>query len=80
MSTAEKITAAKFNDVLAAADVLETFSRLSQADQDKFSDWIAKARDDESQWRRLDALVLALRIGPLEPLDRLRPAADAGSG
>jgi len=52
-------------DAMADADVLETFRSLSPIDQQRFSNWITKARDDESHWRRIEALVLALRIGPL---------------
>ena len=56
-------------DVLATYDVLETFRRLAEADQEKFSHWTATARDDESYWIRVEALVLALRTGPLQSPD-----------
>jgi hypothetical protein len=61
----DKITADDLLDTLAAADVLETFLRLPQEEQDNFARWIGKSRDDESHWRRINALVLALRLGPL---------------
>ena len=53
-------------DVLATYDVLETFRRLAESDQERFSRWIGSARDDESYWIRVEALVLALRAGPLQ--------------
>lgn len=66
MSSAEgKITADDLLDTLAAADALEAFLRLPMADQENFSRWIGKARDDESHWRRINALALAIRLGPL---------------
>ena len=61
-----EITADDLLDTLAAADALETFLRLPRADQDKFARWIGKSRDDESHWRRINALALAIRMGPLQ--------------
>ena len=49
---------------LASADALTNFHRLPEAQQDRFIDWINKARDDEAHWRRIDILVLAMRMGP----------------
>jgi hypothetical protein len=51
---------------MAEAGVLERFHQLPEGDQDRFARWIDRARDDESYWRRINALVLALRIGPFE--------------
>lgn len=65
-SDSGKITADDLLDTLAAADALEAFLRLPVADQESFSRWIGKARDDESHWRRINALALAIRLGPLE--------------
>ena len=62
---ANVITADDLLDTLAAADALETFLRLPMEDQDNFARWIGKSRDDESHWRRINALVLAMRMGPL---------------
>jgi ferric-dicitrate binding protein FerR (iron transport regulator) len=67
MSTQEKISTEGMIQAMAAADVLETFCQLPQEDQAKFSRWIGKARDDESHWRRINALLMALRTGPLQP-------------
>ena len=67
MSVTAKITAEDLLDALAAADVLEIFLRLSEAERENFSSWIGKARDDESHWRRIDALVLAMRSSLFQP-------------
>ena len=60
-------------DVLATYDVLETFRRLPETDQERFSRWIGSARDDESYWIRVEALVLALRAGPLQSTEPDNP-------
>ena len=60
-----KITADDLLDTLAAAGVLQTFLHLPKEDQDNFARWIGTARDDESHWRRINALALAMRLGPL---------------
>lgn len=65
MTAAGKITADDLLDTLAAADALETFLHLPREDQDNFAHWIGKARDEESHWRRINALVLAMKIAPL---------------
>lgn len=59
------ITAEDLLNALAEADALETFLRLPPEDQDCFSAWIGKSRNDESHWRRISALVLAMKIAPL---------------
>ncbi len=61
----DKITADDLLDTLAAADVLETFLHLPQEDQDAFARWIGMSRDDESHWRRINALALAMRLCPM---------------
>lgn len=61
----DKITADDLLDTLAAADALETFLHLPPEDQDNFARWIGMSRDDESHWRRINALALAMRLGPL---------------
>lgn len=71
------ITADDLLDTLAAADALETFLRLPREDQDKFARWIGKSKDDASHWRRINALALAIRLGPLQPAQE-RPTAQAG--
>ena len=79
MSGPERINVEELIDVLEAADVLETFCLLPQSDREKFSNWIHKARDNESQWRRVDALVLALKIGPLQPAASPHVGSTAGA-
>ena len=66
MSSPEKITADDLLDAMAEANVLETFLHLPTEDQANFSRWIGTARDDGSHWRRIEALVLALRTGLLD--------------
>lgn len=61
----EPITAEDLLNALAEADALQTFLRLPREDQQIFSHWIGKSRDDESHWRRINALVLAMKIAPL---------------
>lgn len=78
MSTEEKITVEDLLDAMTEADVLETFCQLPQVDQEKFSRWIGKARDDDSHWRRIQALVSALRAGPLQPVAPAKPVSSAG--
>lgn len=65
MSSEEKITADNLLDAMAEADVLEVFCHLPEAAQQEFREWIGKARDNESHWRRIDALVLAMRSSGL---------------
>jgi molybdopterin converting factor small subunit len=54
-------------EAMSEADVLALFQKLPPADRERFSRWIALARDDESLWRRIEIVVMALRMGPLEP-------------
>jgi hypothetical protein len=61
-----------FRDILATFDVLETFELLPKADQERFSLWIENSSNDEARLGRLEAFVLALRLGPLQ--------ADASKG
>lgn len=67
MSTGQELSSHDLLDVLADADVLKTFNRLPVKDQENFARWIGIARDDVAYWRRIDALVLSLRLGPLQP-------------
>lgn len=73
-----KITADDLLDTLAAADALQTFLHLPLEDQESFARWIGKSRDDESHWRRINALVLAMRIGPFERTEAAYPSAQPG--
>lgn len=56
------------NDLLESlriADVWEVFCALPRVNQDEFARWIESAPDQGARWRRIDALVLALRLSPL---------------
>ena len=64
MSSEERITPDDLLDAMAEADVLEVFCHLPEKSQQEFREWIGKSRDNESHWRRIDALVLAMRSGP----------------
>lgn len=55
------------NDLLRAlkeADALDNFQALPLEEQGKFWDWIGKARDEEGYWRRIDILVMGMRMAP----------------
>ena len=52
-------------DALAAHDVVDTFQRLPLDEQDKFLTWIDRAPDQHAYWRRIDILVLGMRMAPL---------------
>ena len=65
MSSDEKITPDDLLDAMAAADVLESFCHLPEASKREFEEWIGKARDNESHWRRIETLVMAMRSAPL---------------
>jgi hypothetical protein len=67
-----------FREVLATYDVLETFDLLPSAEQEKFSTWIERANDDDAHWRRVEAFVLALRVGPLQPASPEGPSENVG--
>lgn len=60
----------------AATDSLAAFRQLPLADQENFFRWIEKAPDEESRWRRTDALVLAMRISCLRLEGRIELASD----
>lgn len=56
------------NDLLKALatwDVVDTFQALPLYDQDKFVAWITRAPDEEAYRRRIDILVLGMRMAPL---------------
>ena len=65
MSLPERDDPRDLVEAFATANVLKTFRRLPKADQENFLRWISVARDEESRWRRINALALALRMGPL---------------
>lgn len=64
MSPEDKITADDLLNAMAAADALDTFCHLPEASRLEFEEWIGKARDNEAHWRRIDALVMAMRSAP----------------
>lgn len=49
---------------LRAADALDNFQALPLEEQERFSNWIARSRDDEGYWRRIDILVMGMRMAP----------------
>ena len=65
MKSSETITPDDLLNAMTTADVLETFVSLPPSAQDEFRDWIGKARNDDSHWRRIHALVAAMRSGHL---------------
>jgi hypothetical protein len=75
--TADEITGEGLVDAMEFAGVLDTFHRLPQEEQERFTRWVGTARDVDSHRRRINALVLALKIGPFEP--RAREERDRGS-
>ena len=65
---AEEASALAPQDLLEAlriADVWEIYCSLPTQNQDEFGRWIDKSPDQAARWRRIDALVLALRLSPL---------------
>ena len=62
-------------DAMAREDVLETFVHLPVADLERFSRWIGQARDEEAYRSRINALILALKTGPFNPI-RFMEAVD----
>ena len=65
MSPEDEITADDLLNAMAAADVLDGFCRLPEESRREFEEWIGKARDNAAHWRRIDALVMAMRNAPL---------------
>ena len=49
---------------LADADALDQFQALPLGEQERFSDWIAKSQDEDAYWRRIDILVMGMRMAP----------------
>jgi hypothetical protein len=52
-------------EALRFADVWEVYCALPEPNKDEFARWIDKSPDQAARWRRIDALVLALRLSPL---------------
>ncbi|HVF52953.1 MAG TPA: GGDEF domain-containing protein [Actinomycetota bacterium] len=67
MNSGQRITARDLLDVLAEADALEVFNQLPEAAQEDLASWIGAARDDDSHWVRIQALVAAMKSSPLNP-------------
>jgi uncharacterized protein YdeI (YjbR/CyaY-like superfamily) len=65
MSMSERASPEDLVEAFAVANVLKKFRRLPESDQQNFLRWVSLARDEESRWRRINALALALRMGPL---------------
>jgi hypothetical protein len=56
----------ELREALETSDSLETFRSLPVSAQENLSRWVDKAADEDSRWRRIEALVLAMRISPLQ--------------
>ena len=65
MSRPEVASGDELLDFFAAFDVLESFRKLPDEHQERFLRWIDKAPNDDSRGRRIEALVLAMRLEPL---------------
>lgn len=52
-------------EALRIADVWELYCGLPEKNRDEFARWINLSPDQAARWRRIDALVLALRLSPL---------------
>ena len=49
---------------LRDADALEQFEALPLEEQERFWSWIAKSQDRSAYWRRIDILVMGMRMAP----------------
>ena len=49
---------------LVAADALDNFQALPLEEQERFRAWIVKSRDEAGYWRRIDILVMGMRMAP----------------
>ena len=49
---------------LKEANALDNFQALPLEEQGRFWNWIAKSRDEEGYWRRIDILVMGMRMAP----------------
>ena len=64
MSTPELKPTNDLLHALAAWDVVETFQAMPLYDQDKFLAWIERAPGEDAYWRRIDIMVLGMRMAP----------------
>jgi len=60
------ITPHDLSDSMTSAELVGTFHRLPPEIQENFQRWVHRATTTESHWRRIGALVLALRSGLLD--------------
>lgn len=67
MSVVEGVASDDLHVALTTFDGLDTFRSLSVAEQQKFVAWIAKARGEAAYWGRIDSLVMAMRVTPVQP-------------
>lgn len=61
---------------------MDTFQALPLYDQDKFLAWVERAPDEDAYRRRIDILVMGMRMAPLTKATRetLRERMDASDG
>ena len=65
MSSPQQDPTSDLLQALVAAGVVETFQALPLAEQDKFLIWIENAPDADAYRRRIDILVMGIRMAPL---------------
>ena len=70
MSTPEQNPTNDLLHALVAAGVVDTFQRLPLEDQSYFLDWIEKAPDAVAYQRRIDILVVGIKMSPLSDIKR----------
>ena len=73
MNSPEETPTDDLLEAMTEADCLEVYLRLPETDRVKFSQWVEHAPDDGSHWRRIEALVVAMKISPLNPVIRQPP-------
>lgn len=71
---ADKLASDDVLEALKMADVWETFCALPEVNRDEFGRWIDGAPDRAARRRRIDALMLALRLSPLVKGEAFRTA------
>jgi uncharacterized protein YdeI (YjbR/CyaY-like superfamily) len=67
LSATEKVISDEIVLALARADVLDAFSKLTKQNQHKLSAWVTKAGKGRGRHRRLNTLVVGLRISRMHP-------------
>ena len=58
------------HEALREADCLDIYLGLPGMERTRFSRWVETAPDHDSHWRRIEALVVAMKISPLRSPSR----------